>query len=283
MTDSQLNPASAEPAIVTTGTEGLRPQIPVALSTSCLFPLGVHETFSTAVDLGYDSVEVMITHTALSQEPYDLLNLVQEYQIPISAIHAPTLLLTQQVWGRAWNKMQMAAKMTKAVGADVIVAHPPFRWQKTYAKNFVAGVREISEHEGVKIAVENMYPWSFKGKAIEMYAPHWEPSRFDYDWITWDFSHAAAANDDSLEAVKRIGSRLGHLHLTDGSGDKLMDEHLVPGHGSQPVAETLQYLATTDFAGVVCAEVSTRKAKGAAERDEWLYETLQFARTHLAR
>ncbi|WP_237200155.1 sugar phosphate isomerase/epimerase family protein [Rothia nasimurium] len=260
-----------------------RPPIPVALSTSCVFPLGVPETFSTAVDLGYDSVEVMITHSALSQEPHDLLNLIQKYQIPISAIHAPTLLLTQQVWGRAWNKMQMAAKMTKAVGADVVVAHPPFRWQKLYAKNFVAGVREISELENVKIAVENMYPWSVKGRAVEMYAPHWDPSRFDYDWMTWDFSHAAAAGDDSLEAVKRIGPRLGHVHLTDGSGDKVMDEHLIPGHGTQPVAETLQYIAASDFSGVVCAEVSTRKAKGAAERDDMLYETLQFARTHLAR
>lgn len=258
-------------------------QVPVALSTSCLFPLGVPETFETALELGYDSVEVMITHNVLSQEPHDLLDLIQKYQLPISAIHAPTLLLTQQVWGRAWNKMQMAAKMTRAVGADVVVAHPPFRWQKTYAKNFVAGVREISQLEGVKIAVENMYPWSVKGKAVEMYAPHWDPSAFDYDWMTWDFSHAAAANDDSLEAVQRIGSRLGHVHLTDGSGDKVMDEHLVPGHGSQPVAETLQFIAASDFDGVVCAEISTRKAKGVAARDEMLAETLAFAREHLAR
>lgn len=260
-----------------------RPPVEVALSTSCLFPLGLPETFSTAQDLGYDSVEVMITHDALSQEPYDLLELVQKYQIPISAIHAPTLLLTQQVWGRAWNKMQMAAKMAKAVGAQTVVAHPPFRWQVSYARNFVEGVRRVSQMEEVKIAVENMYPWSVKGRSVEMYAPHWDPSLFDYDWMTWDFSHAAAAGDDSLEAVKRIGSRLGHVHLTDGSGDKVMDEHLLPGHGSQPVAETLHYIAASDFSGVVCAEVSTRKAKGAAQRDEMLAETLAFARKHLAR
>lgn len=266
-----------------TSEQSGRAQVPVALSTSCLFPLGVPETFETALELGYDSVEVMITHNVLSQEPHDLQDLIQKYQLPISAIHAPTLLLTQQVWGRAWNKMQMAAKMTKAVGADVVVAHPPFRWQKTYAKNFVAGVREISQLEGVKIAVENMYPWSVKGRAVEMYAPHWDPSKFDYDWMTWDFSHAAAANDDSLEAVKRIGSRLGHIHLTDGSGDKVMDEHLVPGHGTQPVAETLQYVAASDFSGTVCAEISTRKAKGADARNEMLAETLAFARKHLAR
>lgn len=254
--------------------------IEVALSTACLFPPSVPDTFATAVDLGYDSVEVMITGNALSQEPYDLLNLVQKFQMPISAIHAPTLLLTQQVWGRAWNKMQMAAKMTKDVGANVIVAHPPFRWQKIYAKNFVEGVREISRAEEVRIAVENMYPWSAAGREMEMYAPHWDPTRFDYDWMTWDFSHAAAAKVDSLEYVKKIGNRLGHVHLTDGSGDKVMDEHLMPGYGTQPVAETLEYLAQKKWDGVVCAEIST-KGKNASKRDEMLYETLQFAHRHL--
>ncbi|MEX3610407.1 sugar phosphate isomerase/epimerase [Rothia sp. LK2588] len=256
--------------------------IEVALSSSCLFPPSLPETFSTAVDLGYDSVEVMITGNAISQEPHDLKELVQRYQIPISAIHAPTLLLTQQVWGRAWNKMQMAAKLTQDVGAQVIVAHPPFRWQKTYAKNFVAGVREISEGEGVKIAVENMYPWEFAGRSMEMYAPHWDPTRFDYDWITWDFSHAAAAGVDSLEYLQKIGPRLGHVHLTDGMGDKVMDEHLMPGYGRQPVAESLEYLADTGFDGVVCAEIST-KGKNAGERDEMLLETLHFAHRHLRR
>ncbi len=256
--------------------------IEVALSSSCIFPPNLEDTFATAVDLGYDSVEVMITGSAISQEPYDLLKLVDKYQIPISAIHAPTLLLTQQVWGRAWNKMQMAAKLTKSVGASVIVAHPPFRWQRQYAKNFVEGVREISQAEGVKIAVENMYPWEALGKSVEMYLPHWDPTRFDYDWMTWDFSHAAAARVDSLEYVKKIGDRLGHVHLTDGKGDKVMDEHLMPGYGKQPVAETLEYLADISWDGVVCAEIDT-KGKKTGERDEMLVETLQFAHRHLRR
>ena len=74
----------------------------------------------------------------------DRLDSVQKYQIPISTIHAPTLLFTQQVWGKSWTKIQMAAKLTHQVGAEVVVAHPPFRWQRKYAKNFVAGVREVS-------------------------------------------------------------------------------------------------------------------------------------------
>ncbi|WP_051687711.1 sugar phosphate isomerase/epimerase family protein [Curtobacterium sp. S6] len=253
----------------------------IALSTSSVFPMGVKDTFAVAKDLGYDSVEVMITGNPLSRDPDELLDYVQEFQMPISAIHAPTLLLTQHVWGDAWNKIRLAAKMVKRVGADVMVAHPPFVWQRRYAQGFPDGVREISDSEGVKIAVENMYPWRFGRREVLMYAPHWSPIGQNYEWVTWDFSHAAASGTDSLEAVQELGSRLGHVHLTDGSGNSLMDEHARPGHGTQPVAETLRYLAETRWDGVVGVEVSTRKAKNAGERDEWLHESLEFAHRHL--
>lgn len=257
------------------------PVRPVALSSSSVFPLGVRDTFATAQDLGYDGVEVMITGNAFSRDPDDLLDWVQEYQLPILAIHAPTLLLTQHVWGDAWNKIRLASKMVKRVGADVMVAHPPFRWQRTYAKGFAEGVARISEEEGVKIAVENMYPWRIAGREFEMYAPHWSPLGQGYRWVTWDFSHAAASGTNSLEAVRTLGERLGHVHLTDGSGTKVMDEHLRPGFGDQPVAETLEHLAESDWHGIVAVEVSTRKAKKGHDRDEWLAQSLDFARRHL--
>lgn len=255
----------------------------VALSTSSLYPQGVPETFEVAQRLGYDSVEVLVTHERMSQLTHQLLDNVQKYQIPISTIHAPTLLFTQQVWGKAWTKVQMAAKLTHQVGAEVVVVHPPFRWQRKYAKNFVAGVREVSRMTDTKISVENMYPWRVAGREAVVYSPHYSPLGQDYEWVTWDFSHAATAKMDSLAAVKEIGPRLGHVHLTDGSGETLADEHLLPGHGVQPVAETLQYLRDQRWQGVVGVEVSTRKCETPEQRDEWLAESLDFARRHMTR
>ena len=45
-----------------------------------------------------------------------------------------------------------------------------------------------------------------------------------------DLSHAATAQSDPLEMAERLGDRLRHVHMTDGSGSA-KDEHLVPGHG----------------------------------------------------
>ncbi|MGH7754253.1 MAG: sugar phosphate isomerase/epimerase family protein [Gemmatimonadales bacterium] len=256
------------------------PPIPVALSSASVYPLSVHDAFAVAQDLGYDGVEVMVTNNATSQNPEALIQLSHRYRQPIVSIHAPTLLLTQQVWGAAWNKIEKSCEMAREVGCDTVVVHPPFRWQSNYAENFAEGVREIAAMYQVHIAVENMYPWRVRGREAVAYLPHWDPIGQDYDDVTWDFSHAATAGANSLEAVRALGGKLRHVHLTDGSGSG-KDEHLVPGAGTQQCADVLQHLASNGFNGVVVAEISTRKAKFAGEREQMLAETLRFARRHL--
>lgn len=260
--------------------ESAEPTPHVALSTSCLFLAEPPETFRVASELGYDSVEVLVTHQRMTQLTHQLLDASQKYQMPISAIHAPTLFFTQQVWGRPWTKIQMAAKMVEQVGADVVVAHPPFAWQPKYGRSFVEGVHKLFDMTGVKIAVENMYPWRVGGREMQMYRPHWDPRKFDYDWVTWDFSHASIAKVNSLEAVRKLRPRLGHIHLTDGNDGGTSDEHLIPGQGQQPVAETLRYLADHDWQGVLGVEINTRSAKSEDHRDAMMAESLDFARTH---
>jgi sugar phosphate isomerase/epimerase len=264
-----------------TTNNGARAEIPVALSSASVYPLSVHDAFAVAHDLGYDGVEVMVTNNQTSQNPHMLRTLSERFEQPIMAIHAPTLLLTQQVWGKAWNKIQMSAAMAHEVGADVVVVHPPFRWQSGYAENFAQGVREIAEDTGITIAVENMYPWRVRGREAKAYLPHWNPVPLDYEALTWDFSHAAIAGMDSYEEIRNLGSRLRHVHLTDGTFNG-KDEHLMPGEGTQRCAEALQHLGRTSWDGVIAVEVSTRKARGTGEREEWLGRTLAFAREHLA-
>lgn len=255
-------------------------RVPVTLSSASVYPLSVHDAFAMAKDVGYDGIEVLITGNAASQSADALKALMDKYQLPIMAIHAPTLLLTQQVWGSAWAKVERSVILAQAVGASVVVAHPPFLWQGTYAEGFADGVQRLIDTTGMKIAVENMYPWRARGREAKMYLPHWDPVPQNYQHVTWDFSHAAIANTDSRQAVEDLGDRLTHVHLCDGL-DNGKDEHLVPGLGTQRVAETLQYLRDVQWSGTMAVEVSTRKAKNAGQKEEWLGKTLEFAREHL--
>ena len=70
------------------------------------------------------------------------------------------------------------------------------------------------------------------------YAPTWDPTAIDVAHVTLDFSHAAASGSDALVMAEALGTRLTHVHLTDGTGDPIRpvpNQHLVPGRGSQPL------------------------------------------------
>ncbi len=255
----------------------------IGLSTASSYPESTAHGFGWAASLGYDAVEVMVGIDALSQEIGAVKRLSEHHEIPICAIHSPCLLFTQRVWGTdPWVKLERSAEMADAVGADVVVVHPPFRWQKDYAAGFVEGIASLEASTGIAFAVENMYPWRASSRrGMQMYLPGWDPSHEDYANTTIDLSHAAIARDDVVEMALRMGERLRHVHLTDGSGSA-KDEHLVPGRGVMKAAEFLHHLNGVGFAGHVVLEINTRRCADRVEREADLRASLEFAREHLA-
>src|SRR3546814_20276633 len=98
----------------------------------------------------------MVGIDALSQQVAAVKQLSRHHEIPDCAIHAHCLLLTPRVWGTdPWDKLQRSAEMAHEVGADVVVVHPPFRWQKDYARDFLEGIAELEDTTGIPFAVDN--------------------------------------------------------------------------------------------------------------------------------
>jgi len=262
------------------------PGPPVALSTSSVYPERTPDAFELASRLGYDGVEVMVYTDPVSQDADVLRRLRDYHELPILSVHAPSLLLTQRVWGRdPWEKLRRAAELAETVEAKVVVLHPPFRWQREYVRGFEKGLAAMAEETDVIFAVENMYPLRAGGSEVVPYAPHWDPTALDVPHITLDLSHTAASGSDALIMAAELGGRLGHVHLADGTGmpaGPVPDEHLVPGRGSQPCTELLGQLAATGYPGVVVVEVKTSRAPTREERVADLTEALAFARQHLA-
>jgi sugar phosphate isomerase/epimerase len=255
----------------------------IGLSTASVYPESTAHAFGYAAQLGYDAVEVMVGIDALSQQTSAVKQLSEHHDMPVCAIHAPCLLFTQRVWGtEPWGKLERSAEMAAAVGAAVVVVHPPFRWQKEYARDFVNGIAALEESTGIAFAVENMYPWRASSRrGMEMYLPGWDPSGETYANATIDLSHAAIARSDPIQMAVRLGERLRHIHLTDGTGSA-KDEHLVPGRGAMGAAAFLRHLAGTGFDGEIVLEINTRKCSSREERERDLLESLQFAREHSA-
>jgi sugar phosphate isomerase/epimerase len=280
----------------------VRPAIQVGLSTASVYPLRAEAAFEYAARLGYDGVELMVWSEAASQDVGAIKKLSERYRVPVLSVHAPCLLISQRVWGsNPIAKLERSVRAAEELGAQTVVVHPPFRWQRRYADGFSDQVASLEESSEVMVAVENMFPFRadrfFRadqtrermrrrgggpGAGISAFAPSYDPLDGNHAHYTLDLSHTSTAGTDALEMAERMGAGLVHLHLCDGSGSP-SDEHLVPGRGTEPTAETCEMLANSQFAGHVILEVSTSSARSAHEREVMLAESLQFARTHLLR
>ena len=257
------------------------------MSTSSFFPLSLEDSFRLSREAGADGVEVMITNDPNTYNRKGLEFLAKRFDLPILSVHAPVLLLTQGVFGyNPAEKLNRSAQLASELGADTVVVHPPFRWQLAYSRVFANHVMEVSHRYGVAVAVENMFGWSASSFTFEAYAPGWNPGHLDVTDLTLDFSHAAMQSVSSRELAQQWGSRLSHIHLCDGTSPEenfhLFDEHLLPGQGSQPVAETLEDLGSAGFSGHVIAEVSTRSARTIDARVEMVGQSLDFSRAALS-
>jgi sugar phosphate isomerase/epimerase len=258
-------------------------RVPVLLSSSSVFPEPTAAAFEMAATLGYDGVEVMVWTDAVSQDAGALRGLAAHYSVPVLSVHAPCLLVTQRVWSSdPWERLRRAAELAETLEAPTVVVHPPFTWQREYARTFASGLgRVAAKHGGIRFAIENMYPVRMAGREFVPYQPGWNPTEAGYDSYTLDLSHCAASRSDALEMADTMGDGLAHVHLGDGTGEG-RDEHLVPGRGNQPCGELLGSLARRNFRGAVAVEVATRGAKSRAVREADLKAALEYAREHLA-
>jgi sugar phosphate isomerase/epimerase len=255
--------------------------IQVALSTASVWPEPISVAFELAAELGYDGVEVMVWADPVSQDVGAVAALAIRYRMPVLAVHAPCLLITQRVWAAdPAVRLDRAVQAAAELGAGTVVVHPPFRWQRGYAVGFADQVATLEAVSGVNIAVENMFPVRRGGLEMSSYVPSPDPTDAGYAHYTLDLSHTATARVDALAMAGRMGAQLVHLHLADGTGAP-RDEHLVPGRGSQPCAQVCLALVSGGFAGTVVLEVSTRRARNRPERRALLSEALLFARLHL--
>lgn len=253
----------------------------VALSSASVYPEPVGAAFELAAELGYDGVELMVWSDAVSQDVRAVARLADRSGVPVLAVHAPCLVVTQRVWGAdPIGRIRRSVAAAVTLDARTVVLHPPFRWQRRYAAQFADEIARAGEHAGVALAVENMFPVTRAGIRTVPYLPGFDPTEVGHENYTLDLSHTAAAGSDALAMLDRMGSHLAHVHLGDGSGSP-RDEHLVPGRGRQPCAEVCERLATGGYSGVVVVEVSTRRCRTRYDRAAMLAESLLFARLHL--
>ena len=250
--------------------------LPLSLSTSTVHPLNAEATFIAAVRAGYSAVELMVTPSKDTQRPNHILNLIQKYSLPVTTVHAPTLLLCKLVWGMdPAKKLERSIQHAETIGARSVVVHPPFK-NNPYASQFLNHVKQLQQETSVHICVENMFPWAGK----EFYGPSWEKTIDTVPYLTFDFSHAALSGMNILEFFTNYHSKVKVIHLTDGTthrnNNHVHDEHLLPGEGDMPITEVYNLLIRNNWSGDTVLEVNTRRYKTLAQKMYPLRKSINF-------
>lgn len=236
-------------------------------------------TLGTLAEAGFTAAELMVTRDPRTQSPDVVQKLAKEAGIKVVAVHAPMLVLTRRVWGPNFLEIiERSASMAAAIGADVVIVHPPYVWELKYQSWLLGKLDRFSAEKGVSIAVENMFRLWLRGTPIRGH--RWvSPSDLEsFTQITLDTSHCGVDGYDILRALEKVGPHLSHVHLSDSLGDH-KDNHALPGTGNLPLAPFLKELDSIGSSAAISLELdmrpfidepkvvieSLRKAKGFCE------------------
>lgn len=162
----------------------------------------------------------------------------------------------KETFERIRREMEIAAY----VGAPIIVVHatkPVPKGMDIVEENlrFYGSLLPFAKEYGIKIAVENLFEWDELRErrkpcgigTSEKLAAFYD--MLDPQWFTvcFDVGHAAINVEDPEDAIRKLGSRIGCLHVHDN--DFVNDKHLVPYLGKTNWDEVSRALAEVGYEG----------------------------------
>jgi sugar phosphate isomerase/epimerase len=222
---------------------------------------------------GFHEIELMVTRDPRTQEADIPGRLAEERGLRIAAIHAPFLVLTKTVWGlNPLDKIARGTEMCRSLGCESMIVHPPYLWEREYARWLVQKAEAHTAETGVSIAVETMYPRWVAGRRVRVH--RWLEPKALYracHLVALDTSHLTVAREDILDAYHKLLPKLVHIHLSNNAGDG-RDGHLEIEQGILPLDRFLDEVRRTSYSGAISLELSVRQY---VERPEDLVATLR--------
>ena len=233
---------------------------PIQCSTGPFWAFELDHSLDLLAEAGFTEIELMVTRDRRTQEPSLPLRLATERGLKIASVHGPFLAITKTVWGPdPLGKIKRGVEMCKEVGASTYVVHPPFLWERAYARWVTEEAEAFSAEHGVKVAVETMYPVWMAGRKMRAY--RWlDPAALANaaPILAMDTSHLTVARHDILDSFEILAPKLAHIHLSNNAGDG-RDGHLELDQGILPIDRLLNEVARSAFSGAISLELSVRR------------------------
>ena len=236
------------------------PHRPVQCSTGPFWAFELERALDAVAEAGFTEIELMVTRDPRTQDPEIPRRLAEERGLRIASVHGPFLVITKNVWGMdPIGKIKRGAEMCKVLGADTMIVHPPYFWEREYTRWVDKQAEAFEARTGVAVAVETMYPVWMAGRKLRAY--RWlDPNELARAChrVVMDTSHVTVARGDILDAYAVLAPKLVHVHLSDNAADG-RDGHLSLGDGVLPIDRFLAELRRAEYSGAVSLELSVSR------------------------
>jgi sugar phosphate isomerase/epimerase len=237
--------------------------------------------FATVKAAGAEAVEVMVTQSSETQSPKELERLAHRHDLPIVAVHAPQLLLTRSVFGtNPLDKIRRTAELCNALDVKTIVLHPPYVWQPRYALWLLHELEDVLDAGGPAITMENMYPVHVGSRRLRFHRFGGLDGLKRFRFVTLDTSHLAVAEEDIVDAYRRLADRVVHIHLSDNRG-KGRDSHAPLGKGVLPIENFVRELDHPGLRSIALEIEPGPNVDDAASLERLFGESLDLLRRNL--
>ena len=231
----------------------------VLLSTAPFHHRPLHEAFEVAAEAGFDGVELMVTGDPATQDTAGVAALSAGHGLPVPVVHGPFLLLTRRALGV--DPLEKAARtlvMARNLGADLVIVHPPFRWQHAFRDWLALRADDDAAAHGTRVAVENLYPIPLRLAEPRLHTSTRPEHLRHHRHVVLDTSHLAVTGVDLGAAWDIVGERTVHLHVSDHDGG-WGDRHLPIGRGALPLDALLGRVGRDVLAPSVTLELHLRR------------------------
>ena len=249
------------------------PRPAIQCSTGPFWAFELEVAMDALAEAGFVDIELMVTRDPQTHDADLPGKLAAERGLRIASIHAPFLVITKTVWGLdPLEKIRRGTEMCQELGCESMIVHPPYLWERNYARWLTHEAEAHTLDTGVTIAVETMYPKWVAGRQLRAY--RWLDPQDLVDSchrVAMDTSHVTVARQDILDVYERLFPKLVHIHLSNNAGDG-RDGHLELEQGILPLDRFLEDVRKSGFGGAISLELSVRRY---VERPKDLVTTLK--------
>jgi sugar phosphate isomerase/epimerase len=250
----------------------------LALSTGSLYTYGLDRVFGLAKEAGFDGIEVLVDGRWDTRQADYLRHLMTRYGLPVVSLHSPFHLIPVPGWEQdpGW-RLKRTVELAEALGARVVVAHPPRGWLgvslrvtgasnkrdfwvglplswfvgRPYARWLCDELETFQKGTEVTVAVENMPCRRIGPLAFSLYQMTGLESLERFRHLALDTTHLATHGLDIIRTYERLAGRVAHVHLSNYNGR----EHRLPQDGHLPLADFLCRLRRDGYEGIITLEL----------------------------